>query len=192
MRALPRRAAALAAILVTAAAVAWAPPLRTTTTGTWRVLTDRSAGWSIAYPTGWRVTRFSGVCQIGITGVMVADVPGAYRSTRTPAGCSWPPRMTWLPADAVVVEFDYLPGGPVLLPSSLPDTSVPLRVPGLEARSGSMLHVSMSVQFHRLAHYTLNIWIGPAASPADRATARAIIASIRPANPGPSVPGGFV
>lgn len=148
----------------------------------WRTYTDPLQGWSMRYPPGWHLSAFQNVCMAGFTGAVVANVPGAYQSPASLSGCFWPPSMSALSPSGVVVELDFMSGGPATLTqSTTPDTTFPLSFSGLQPAPSpgpGPTRYTERVQMNGLDRYSLNVWIGEQASARDREIAQRIVASI--------------
>jgi hypothetical protein len=148
-------------------------------------VSDPVVGLSMQAPSSWHVQRFSNVCKIGATGVMVANIPDAYPGAETPYGCQWPPPMGQLPSTAVVAEFDHYFGGPALHgfgPGR--DTRFPLslqRLPRLDLLFPDQPgHYGVRVILRGDPRYQVNVWIGHEASAADLDRVTQVVASIEP------------
>jgi len=119
--------------------------------------------------------------------VMVSNVAGAYHNPDSSTGCYWPPHMDTLPSTGVVVLVDVLLGGPASVEQTLqPNTPIPLTLADLKRAGGIRRYAGLT--FHHVDRYTVDVWIGTAASGADRRTAERVLASIRPWTPPPPAP----
>jgi hypothetical protein len=117
-------------------------------------------GWSIRYRASWHLTTFRGVCMIGATGVMISNVPNAYQPPFTSNSCWWPPHETGLPANALVIAFAALPGGPASL-ANPSDTRWPPTAPWIDHLKGGVQQHHSQTIWHSGVRYEVDWWLGP-------------------------------
>lgn len=147
------------------------------TTGVPPVTTyDDPVGWSISYPEGWKLDRFDEFTgRVTFTGIAISNF-GAEGGVQDSSF------LRDFPEDGVAIEVFYREGGPAPI-DTLPDDGFPLSfadlragqpmaspVPGVETYQG--VFVGNSFQ------YSIALWIGQAASTADRDAVRSIVSSL--------------
>ena len=133
-------------------------------------------GWSISYPSGWTLDRFDeNNTRVGFTGIAISNF-GAD------GGVEDPSFLRDFPEDGVVMEVFSREGGPPPT-GSLPDDHFPLSFPDLERDQSSVSPVP-GVATHQEGFvgnsfpYSIAVWIGQAASTADRDALQSIVSSI--------------
>ena len=147
------------------------------TTGVPPVTTyDDPVGWSISYPEGWTLDRFDEFTgRVTFTGIAISNF-GAEGGVQDSSF------LRDFPEDGVAIEVFYREGGPAPI-DSLPDDGFPLSfadlrggqpmaspVPGVETYQGDFVGNSFP--------YSIAVWIGQAASTADRDAVRSIVSSL--------------
>jgi Tol biopolymer transport system component len=147
----------------------------------WETYRDRQLGWSMAYPSEWRLQTFHEEF-IGPTfrGALVSNVDFEFRHPDLGEGAhtgAWD--MRGLPPDAVVVEFHAL--ARFGLPTEPPDTKLPLSLDDARpVRDRPPYGAPQPRLFLSLGEtgYAMFAWFGPNASERDREIARRIVATI--------------
>lgn len=146
----------------------------------WTTHLVRSAGFSLAYPPRWHVTPIRSSCAtLGMDGAIVSNVPLTADQSPSHNGFACSPNMKTLTPNGIVIMVGLFSGGPVILDQRLlADTPLPLTLDQLRPRTG--VRRSVAVTFHGIPRYGVTAWLGAGASPADRASADAVLGTIRP------------
>jgi hypothetical protein len=185
-----RWTAILAAVAVFVGGVTWAGlsiaghESVPATSKQWKLANVPQIGLAMRYPANWHKERIQGGCILDPVGLLVANIPGPYGSTRTSDGCRWPPGMGRLPSNAVIVAIDRYRGGPPtgpVDPTAAPSPPFPLSLSRFHRVDGPARSAfSLALSFRGDHRYQVFAWIGNDASAADRAAARRVVASIAP------------
>jgi hypothetical protein len=160
--------------------------------GQWPTYRDPALRWTVQHPSAWYVTPFENVCGPKFTGTIVSNLRDAYRTPNPDHRfCPWPSQTAGLSGGAVVVEFDQaLLEGSIGQSSTTGGNLAPARFPltldqAYEGGGGpEFIRYELTVRLVGVDRpFTVRVWFGTAASKADVAVARRVLASIRPSGP---------
>jgi hypothetical protein len=163
----------LAVVSLLVLSVAAAAPAGVSNKG-WQAVEEPVYGWRFEHPRAMRATQFQGFNRITWYGIAIANFPAVPPSL-------WPLQAPRLPADGVLLRFWHQEGGPHHHPT-LRDDRMPLSI-GRFVRYPVGPRPRPRVGAFQLGGTEVGIavWIGPNASPRDRAAAARIVRRFRPA-----------
>src|SRR5207302_1598139 len=87
-------------------------------------LQNFALGFELGLPSEWYLQQYIKKLRPRFSGAFASNVPDPLRDEnyRTETSSRWPPTMAGLPASAVVVQLDFMAGGPVGIGKSTKDT----------------------------------------------------------------------
>ncbi len=159
---------------------------------TWTLYQQPHDGWSARYPSSWHAQplRTRDTLEFVFRGAIVSNVEHEFSFAHCGRRCfSSEVDMKDLPADLVAVRFGYSVGGLGNFPTPKPDTSFPLHLASLRSPidrpsyGAPQPRLTRHVRLAGTSDFLLDVWIGPAATPAARSAVRRIVASITKPKP---------
>lgn len=155
----------------------------------WVADADPELGWTFERPATWTVQRYTERCRVGATGTVVSNL-GREVAFLAPPGVSCSTRwdLAAVPDGFVGVQLSHHSGGAPTIRMRVepPDTPFPLSMAGAEpapptdeAQTPEPPSRVRRIQIQGDARYLVRVWVGPAASPEDMATAERVVATIR-------------
>jgi hypothetical protein len=154
----------------------------------WVTFTDRGLSLSVGHPAGWYAQSFRVFCRYNFLGVVVSNVAHRFRARPVKNGCGSALDLRGLPPDHVVVIFTSWNDN-WHVEGALPVPIFPLEISEFK-RFSSPGGPPGDVEYALLNRiqgepYSVQVWFGPQASAADRATAGDILRSftLAPASP---------
>jgi hypothetical protein len=179
-------AVALAVVLTAVGVLTWRAlaPGRAPSTGATTTYTDHQGGWTITYPEGWSFRPFDQGIRVAAEGIRISNfaVPPGAQGTRSSGPIPDLSFLRGFPSGGVLFQLWRLHGGPMRI-ADQPDSVFPVSIrdlkrtkPYVGGNEPRPLYGSFTANGEG---YNVSVWIGPAASRADRTAAAEAIGSWR-------------